>query len=259
MDEPERSTDKSTAEIEAYWEDFKRQFWKSIREPKFVLEILGFVVLAIYAMFTSLMYVANRDAANAAQSSAETASNTLKWTQQQFRIEKRPWLSSEPRGGTRLPSRFSLPNGKIATAPPDGTAVIVNNVLAAAVDLRNIGTSPAIDVESTHTDYFFGPRDQIEHEVQQYVPDYPSHRGSIVAMGTTLTAQSDVRTLKPEELQHIEDGTWELFIVGAVSYRDVFFPPIAPYETTYCYLFTPQGLPFHNCKFDPPAFGNSMK
>jgi hypothetical protein len=51
--------------------DFKKRLEKEIRKPKFALELAGFIVLSIYALFTGLMYSANKTAADAAKRSAD--------------------------------------------------------------------------------------------------------------------------------------------------------------------------------------------
>ena len=66
--------DESKQKIERALEKFKENFWKGVEEPKFLLEIVGFVVLTIYAGYTIAIYYANRDAANAAATASMTAS-----------------------------------------------------------------------------------------------------------------------------------------------------------------------------------------
>lgn len=53
-----------------------------------VISGIGLALLIIYTVFTGCMYYANRDAADAARSAAETAKNALE-------VENRPWLSAE--------------------------------------------------------------------------------------------------------------------------------------------------------------------
>jgi hypothetical protein len=118
MDESERRKDKSTAEIEAYLEDFKREFWKSIRQPKFAMEVLGLLVLIVYAIYTVRMYYANRDSADAAKKAADAAYST-----------QRPWL-----GVNDAPTVTTSGNG-----PNQRVRVLL-------VEIKNFGTSPALKV-----------------------------------------------------------------------------------------------------------------
>jgi hypothetical protein len=85
MNEANGSEDERADETEACLNDFKKRFEKEIRKPKFALEIAGFFVLFVYAAFTIAMYFANRAAANAATSAADTAAKQLELT-------SRPWV-----------------------------------------------------------------------------------------------------------------------------------------------------------------------
>jgi hypothetical protein len=219
-----------------------------------VLAVVGIIALCIYYGQLSEMRkssTAAQDAANAAKNAANTAAQGLDFARQQFRMDQRPYLSPEARGGT------SLPGGKT------GVIVITKNAIGAsvAIDIRNIGKSPAIETFDTPTEYKIGPRDDVRREVQNYIPNYTNATvGSMVMMNAAVTPQSGVRALSTEELRKIQDGTWEFYVVGGVSYRDIFSPRMTqPYETTYCYQFVARGIPFHNCSFSPPAFGNAIK
>jgi hypothetical protein len=96
MDETEVGKDKSTAEMEKCRRYYEIKFKRSLRDPKFILEILGFAILAVYAFFTILMYCANRDSADAAKSAADTAQKTLTQSIEAFRIDERAWVEIEP-------------------------------------------------------------------------------------------------------------------------------------------------------------------
>src|ERR1700691_6103409 len=128
MNQAERHKDKSTAEIQRSLRYLKIKATRSIRDPKFVLEVCGFIVLTIYAAFTILMYFANRDSANAAQSAANTASQQLIASKQQFLDEHRPILCLTNDSGH--PQYFPPPTTQIAWE----------------VHVRNYGTAPANDV-----------------------------------------------------------------------------------------------------------------
>jgi hypothetical protein len=125
MDETDRTKDKSTAEIEAYLEDCKRDFWKSIRQSKFVLEVLGFIVLSVYAGFTIAMYFANRDSADAARNSADTARETLI-------VGQRPWIGPD-----------GFPSIKVRIEKEGATESVYLDIDAR---VKNFGLSPALHV-----------------------------------------------------------------------------------------------------------------
>src|ERR1017187_4478006 len=115
----------------------QKKHW--LEYAKFGLEVLGFFVLCVYAYFTIQIYCANRKAADAAKSAADTAAAGL-----------RPWIkitSVELRGGI----------GPIKTLmfhwPLTGQAV--PPILQFKVSVTNIGKSVAQDVEVI-PELFFG-------------------------------------------------------------------------------------------------------
>jgi hypothetical protein len=110
MDESEPRKDKSTAEIETYLQELKAEFSKSIRPPKFLLEIVGFIVLCVYAFFTLGIYCANQKAADAAH-------DTLGEIQKQTTLMRQQLVGSQ--GATvrvEQPSWEPSPSSKITIA-----------------------------------------------------------------------------------------------------------------------------------------------
>jgi hypothetical protein len=87
-----------------------------------VLEIVGLIVLCIYAGYTIKIYCANREAADAAKSAADTAARQLELTE-------RPWVFIKD-ARVVSPLRFDA----------DRAQVYFEMVL------RNSGPSPAVDV-----------------------------------------------------------------------------------------------------------------
>jgi hypothetical protein len=86
MNETNRGEGEPTDKTEEYLDNFQKRFERRLRDPKFALECLGFVVLCVYAIFTVRMYYANRDSADAATQSANTASRQLE-------MADRPWVT----------------------------------------------------------------------------------------------------------------------------------------------------------------------
>jgi hypothetical protein len=89
MKESERYEDYGEKETERYLRYFKIQFKRSLRKPKFVLEVVGFLVLVVYAFYTIEIYKAN-------QESADVATKSLKQSVESLRIDQRAWIAIEP-------------------------------------------------------------------------------------------------------------------------------------------------------------------
>jgi hypothetical protein len=251
MNESQSHKDKSTAEIEAYLEDFNRDFWKSIRQPKFVLEVLGFIVLSVYAGFTIAMYFATQRAANAANSAAKTAHDSLVFTQSEFRMDQRPYLSAEGIGGFPEVGNDGKATGR-RVAFEAGT-------FKASIIIRNIGKSPANNVLMTDMKYAYGPRDEVREKIKKYIPKYPEISQLITMDSYSVPPHPDHFEISKDDIPKHVSGESEFYIVGAVRYADIFSPNIPPYETTYCYKLNLSGMPFAECNWESPYFTNSIK
>ena len=99
----------------------EKDWWDKIKP---FIEIAGVLLLAVYTGYTIKMYRANRDAADAATSAAETASKTLI-------VSNRPWVTAQVTA-----------NGPLFFTP-DGDAH-----LPITYKLSNVGNAPAMDVWS---------------------------------------------------------------------------------------------------------------
>ncbi len=110
-----------TCKPEKDWRD-KVKFW---------FEMGGILLLAVYTLYTIKMYCANRDAANAATDAAKTASNTLRQSVEQFRIDERAWIEIEP----------PKPVLKVPASPVYGGALFTYDFF-----LKNVGKTAAFDI-----------------------------------------------------------------------------------------------------------------
>jgi hypothetical protein len=208
-------------------------------------------LIFIYAGLTLWQAVSTKNAANATTRAAKTAADNLFFAQQQFRMDQRPYLSADPRGGYKPPGQTE--HSVIQIIPG---AVRVGVVM----EIQNRGKSPAMDVFATPTQYKIGPREEVENYVQNYVPEYPITAAStVITAGGRLNPYSPVETITRDQWDKVADGTWEFYVFGAVKYKDMFKPPIETYETTYCYQIAPRGLPFGDCQFKSPHFRNSIQ
>jgi hypothetical protein len=89
-------------------------------------EIIGICLLAIYTWYSIKMYCANRDAANAAKSAAETAASQLE-------LAERPWVDASI--AIDGPFSFDMSGDSVAGAR-----------IPLKIVLRNTGHSPAVSV-----------------------------------------------------------------------------------------------------------------
>lgn len=235
------------------------------------------------AYISNIAAVAARDAANAASSNAEiaywalmeneeTAAFTLGQMQAQtsaqaitanatqgalanaresFRQEQRPYLFAQPRGGIRDPND---PKGNVVFQQLPNNA---GYSVGIAAEITNAGRSPATNVYITDSLYKIGPRESVEREVADFVPSY--RNAGEIAVGLGVVPSSVISLVNSETVQHLQDGTWEFFIVGGAQYADAQAKAgTRPYQTLYCWRVVMIGLPFANCPIQS-KFHESMK
>ena len=187
---------------------------------KFWAELLGLVFLIVYTVFTGLMYRANRQAAKAAESAANTAARQLELTE-------RPWVSIED-------ARVTSP----LTFGPDGAHVGIEIVL------RNSGASPAVEVSITPKLYLL-PRQEgtprpVDRLCNNNIPPGISLPGLTLFPNTDSPAERYDVTLSKEEMITSAHGGPIVVItpVICVAYRPTFNPE-ARYYSGIQYLLWP--------------------
>jgi hypothetical protein len=203
------------------------------------LEIAGFCVLVVYAIFTGLMYCANKKAADAAKSAADTAHDSLV-------LSERPWIKI----GHRIvePLTFDRPgtNGPIATITIENT-------------LENVGPTVALNVvireEIVPMDASFSIHTALARQAE--VCDAIRHREGGKPIEYTifpkdpLVQRSQIGPSMEVILKSAKDnaaigtaGKVNLMMVGCVAYRSSFEPKDAPsHETRFAYFL---GKPLPN-------------
>ncbi|MGB8990094.1 MAG: hypothetical protein WCC37_26090 [Candidatus Sulfotelmatobacter sp.] len=220
----------------------------------FVVEIITLIVVAIYAGLTAWQGCSTQKAANATTRAADTAEQNFAFTQSEFRMEQRPYLSPVPRPAFAKPASNGIDIGRpFAVLMEKG-----GDTLSIAVDLRNIGKSPANNSVLTRMEYIFGERDKARQEAKRYQPSYESVP-NVVAPGEFITPSTPKLPMTKQQAAWFLNGEWELYIVGAVRYTDIFAPPIDPYVTTYCFKVRASGMSYANCDWSPPDFTSSIK
>lgn len=224
-----------------------RRDWLSI-----LISALTLAFLIVYTDYTRSIFRSSQisaigavEGAWAGRDAANVAKNSLDSIEKRFRLEQRPYLSPDPRG--------------IFVTPSGGYELTKNTTtdnFGVCVTFLNPGKSPAVEVITSDTEYRFGAKEQVESEVNSWAPKY-NIPPSIVVPGGGLTAHCEPITIP--DLQKWRDRTIEIFVLGAVTYRDLFEPKLMkPYETTYCWKIMPTGMPFSSCE-PPVKFRTSIK
>jgi hypothetical protein len=177
----------------------------------------------------------------AAQGSTKVASDTLANAERQFRLEERPYVWPNPSGGYQI----SDTNANRTIFHQNGDKIDVGIV----VQILNSGRSPATDVVPTLSEIIVGPAKTTDEIAARYTPKYSDATArDVLAGNTALTVAGDTtHRLSPKEMGFLQDGSWTMYVVGGVEYRDVFSPKIPPYETKYCYRINMVGLTFRDC------------
>jgi hypothetical protein len=188
----------------------EKDFWDHVKTGA---ELLGIVLLAVYTGYTIKMYCANKQAADAAESAAGTASNALKFTQDSFRDEQRAWVG--------------VPDLQIVSLPSPTTIDAF---------LHNSGRTPALHV---HRASAYMLRD---HIVDGPGPeDIAMIEKKILTSGEIAIAPEEKAALESSDGDNyvfnkwakIQSGTEFVYIYGIIRYADV---ANRTHKTTFCYF-----------------------
>lgn len=267
-DDRKRNAEDTKNEADELAREF-RAAEKWVIGTNITLAIIGIFALCIYHGQLEVMrgqlgeiikqFPEIQKSANAAKSAANTADSTLKSSQEQFRIDERPFMNPKPRGAFYDPKdQRDMTQKAFALFLPDASGK--SGLLDIVVDIHNTGRSPSIEVITTSTKYLLGPKDKIREQAKHYIPKYDAASPGIVFAGDAVSPVSGRRPITESELMALTDGTYELYIVGGVQYRDIFLPQLqTPYETTYCYQVLLTGMPFASCGWKSPFFSSSIK
>ncbi len=159
---------------------------------------------------------------------ADNGQRIIANNQQSFRQEQRPYLWVEPRGGFLNTKENTF---YVFQQKEDKSGYIV----AASVVVTNSGHSPAVNTQMPRTQFKIGPTEKSREEAKHFTPSYTAQRGGLLVVGSKVIV-SWPQEISNDEFTHLTiDGTWTLYIVGGIQYRDIFHPTIEPYETTFAF------------------------
>jgi hypothetical protein len=242
--------------IVRFWHSLRRRrVWLNIgQHPKanvaekvtvfitFCILIVGCIQVYIYWRQTRVMQntlrqnersiILNMGQVAIANRNAKTAEEALANTQQQFRTEERPWIMAY---GGMLPE--SQPSGIVVR--PNGDVE-----LRIRIEGKNIGKTPAVDVEVMPYELRISSTRTIKRELESFVPTYePALPGDNIP--PDQGGQGFV--IEKKDFEKIKTYESIAYLVGAVRYRDVFSPKIRKYETIFCVQYKPRGMPIGSC------------
>jgi hypothetical protein len=180
-----------------------------------------------------------KKSADAADSASHTAQDAVEASAKQFRQDERPYVWA-----------YAVASPNNVVLPALGERIFIR------VDFKNSGRTPATNLIPTQSETIVAPKDEARRQAREFIARYPTSPGMVFPPEITGTAPTGYGPeLSETLLANIKNDDWEIYVVGAVKYTDVFQPPITPYETIYCFSFQPSGLPFGGCKWG----GNSIK
>ncbi|HEY4363540.1 MAG TPA: hypothetical protein VGN17_21415 [Bryobacteraceae bacterium] len=203
--------------VTTYYETEQRNRPKRERRErnKRIVETVGVVLLAIYTAFTVGMYCANKTAAEAAKSAAETASKTLTSSIEQFRTDERAWIEidhidrtlvhakDDKFGATFRYRLFPRNVGKTAAH-----AIIVNAA-------RSMRTSIGLERNS---EGMKGEQDTILlHALTPEARENPTPK--VLAPATTAVIPF---VIDGQEPQIVAKDEWVSYLIGRIDYTDDF-------------------------------------
>ncbi len=204
---------------------------------KGALEIAVAVAIIGYTIVAFENWQEQIDATNFAARQTELSRKGLNEVVKNFRVEQRPWIIAYPKF-LDLPF-FSLRS--------DGAFS-----LGFVVDGKNIGKTPAVNVQNAPYEIIVGPKDEAKRRAQRYIPDYSKSFFFVmypeIEMGNPIHHIEDSH-LSADTVAHLRNGDFSMYIVGATRYRDVFTPVMKPYETPYCFIYNSKGQPLASCPF----------
>jgi len=218
-----------TCKTEKHWWDR----WKPF------VEIFGVVLLAVYTGYTIEMYYANRDAAEAAKSAANTAATALGDSQKSFEVENRPYVIID---GTTYFLKDEKGNTTLRTAN---------------INYKNVGKTPAQDVFifARYTSIRFRRQKvsqqqfmaEINGAFQAIVDDDSKSKSAeiyqqldkadVAPDAPSVFISRDIvgETLSEKDLPEIASGNVTLLYFGRINYRG--FERKKAYSTDFCFYF----------------------
>ena len=186
------------------------------------------------------------DSVKAFDKLARASERAITQNQATARLTYRPYMAVTP--------RFAglSPDGKLTPTMPSGKD---NVEIILAVDVKVVGGSPAADFINSASEVIVGPATTAEQQAMNFDPDYTHSNPTTVIPGDAFTVGSGENpVISAEDFANIKTGSYAIYIVGGLKYRDVFKPRMdRPYEYVYCFQLRPYSMPFATCQNVKPG------
>jgi hypothetical protein len=212
-----------------------------------LVEIVGVVLLGVYTIFTIYMSYANRDAANAAELAANTASIALANSQSGFKLEQRPYLVTEPLNfaETIAPDkqiRVNITYTNIGRTPAD--KVVANFHLAKFH--AGMKSPEGIRRFANFIDSKFANLQREDAQTRREFAPYPNAEQDVAPSQFFFGTTKDEVALSQKEFQGpFVTGEITLYCTGLMTYTD---SSNGVYKTEFCYFsFGADPKIWHTC------------
>lgn len=209
--------------------NIEKTFWDKFKTGA---EILGIGLLAVYTFYTIKMYCTNKDAAVAATRAANTASETLTKSIEQFRIDERAWIEidriermqvsvKDEKFGAAFRYRFYPRN----VGKTEAHGIVVNAA-------RNMQTS--ISLESNADGMKRTQNAMLLNALPREARENPIPK--VLAPNTTAVVPF---VMDGQEPQLFAKDEWVSYLIGRIDYTDDFG---VPHWMKFCfYVAEPNG------------------
>jgi hypothetical protein len=222
--EPHQNSGRNTEKD--WWDKGKRWF-----------EIAGFAALIVYSVYTIRMYYANKEAADAAKSAADTAAHTLKHSQDAFKRQERAYISVVSLNMSS-PAFCETPEDRLGTG---------QHFVCADVHYTNGGRTPAVGVH-IYRHATFGPRASREI-LKMVAPAYTAPHSNLIGTGAAGFATANTTPVgqwTAQQLLAASSRMYSLYVYGVIEYSDVFGDY---HETGFCFHRVIHSLAWASCGY----------
>jgi hypothetical protein len=193
------------------------------------------VVTGVYSYFAYLQWDATRQAADAAESAADTASETLKAAHNNFMMEQRPYLVTDTPQFLIVPTASGITKANVTFKNIGRTPAIRvrRNAVFKKYNAGKVRTTRSVDI---YVAFLQNEFQRMESKLDKALTEKYNDlaRVDIAPNGTSFTTTGLEVPLTPDEIPKVAAGEMTLIYVGIARYADSLN---GAYETQFCYFY----------------------